>query len=381
VGILDHATFSNIKEQHKSLYTDVLGPWMAQIEQDLELQLLPEFEDTDGVYVEFNIAEKLQGDFEEQTRSLQSAVGRPWMTANEARGVMNLPHLEGDADELVTPLNVLTGGQASPRDGKALTPRPPLPSEQERGGEARTPGSSSVGTGEGKKQRVAEVEGALRERYTAKWAEVLGRHYRRQEAALLSAAGGKAAKAALVDGSWFDQERWDRELGADLLKLGLLTAGTWAALIKAVYGLEYDDEALEAGMVPWMEEHSRIQATYINDATRRSLDAALQDPQYEAPADAIKRVFALAVSAWVGRQAATAVTSAANFGSAEGARAGGLRTKTWHAGANPRPSHAAQDGVTVGIRDVFPNGLRWPGDPRGDAEDNANCNCTMTYGR
>ena len=116
VGILDHATFSNITEQHKNLYQDSLGPWMAMIEQDIMLQLLSEFDDTEGVYVEFNIAEKMQGSFLEQTQSLQSAVGRPWVTADEARARMNLPSLGGDADALVTPLNVLVGGQASPRD-------------------------------------------------------------------------------------------------------------------------------------------------------------------------------------------------------------------------------------------------------------------------
>lgn len=38
------------------------------------------------------------------------------MTVNEARAKRNLPALEG-ADELVVPLNVVAGGQASPQDG------------------------------------------------------------------------------------------------------------------------------------------------------------------------------------------------------------------------------------------------------------------------
>ncbi len=129
VGILDHATFSNIKDQHKQLYQDCLGPLLAMIEQEIALQLLSDFEDTENVYLEFNIQEKLQGDFEEQTKSLQSAIGRPYMTANEGRAKLNLPSRGGDADELVTPLNVLVGGQASPRDSapkaalrKTLTP-------------------------------------------------------------------------------------------------------------------------------------------------------------------------------------------------------------------------------------------------------------------
>jgi len=140
VGILDNATFSNIREQHRNLYQDSLGPWLAMIEQDIELQLLQEFDDTEGVYVEFNIAEKMQGAFEEQTQALQSAVGRPWMTADEARARMNLPSLGGDAEALVTPLNVLVGGQASPRDS----------------------GGKSVESGEGRVES-GDKAGALRE--------------------------------------------------------------------------------------------------------------------------------------------------------------------------------------------------------------------------
>lgn len=116
VGILDHATFSNITEQHKMLYQDTLGPWLAEIQQDLQLQLLPEFAGPQNVYVEFNMAEKLRGSFEEQAKQLQSSVGAPFMTRNEARGRANLPSLDG-GDDLVTPLNVLIGGQASPVDG------------------------------------------------------------------------------------------------------------------------------------------------------------------------------------------------------------------------------------------------------------------------
>ena len=93
VGILDHATLTNIREQHQNLYQDSLGPWLTMIDEDIDLQLLPEFEDSENVYTEFNLQEKLKGDFEEQVKTLQSAVGRPWMTADEARARMNLPSM------------------------------------------------------------------------------------------------------------------------------------------------------------------------------------------------------------------------------------------------------------------------------------------------
>jgi HK97 family phage portal protein len=102
VGDLDHATFSNIKEQHKQLYADCLGPWCEMVQAGIELQLLPEARDNDGIYIEFNIAEKLKGSFEEQATGLRMLVGRPLMTPNEGRARLNLPRIVDDpsADQL-----------------------------------------------------------------------------------------------------------------------------------------------------------------------------------------------------------------------------------------------------------------------------------------
>ena len=112
VGILDHATFSNIKEQHKQLYQDTLGPWTEMIQQEFEAQLVPDLEPSGKVYIEFNIGEKMKGSFEEQAASIQSSVGAPVMTRNEGRGLLNLPALDG-GDDLITPLNVANSGDAT----------------------------------------------------------------------------------------------------------------------------------------------------------------------------------------------------------------------------------------------------------------------------
>ena len=103
VGILDHATFSNIKEQHKQLYQDTFGPWLQMIEGEIRRQIiLEESADPDLVYCEFNIADKLKGSFEESVNSMRIAVGRPFMTANEVRARLNLPQITDDptADQL-----------------------------------------------------------------------------------------------------------------------------------------------------------------------------------------------------------------------------------------------------------------------------------------
>jgi HK97 family phage portal protein len=119
VGDLEHATFSNIKEQHKQLYADTLGPWLTMIELAVQLWLLPEVKASDDIYCEFNIAEKLKGNFEEQTSSLAVAVRRAFMTANEARARLNLPRITDDptADQLAAQ----QGGPANAVDANIAT--------------------------------------------------------------------------------------------------------------------------------------------------------------------------------------------------------------------------------------------------------------------
>jgi HK97 family phage portal protein len=128
VGILEHATFSNIKEQHKHLYQDCLGPWLEMIQAEVERQLLTECADQNGIYVEFNIAEKMKGSFEEQSASLRTLIGRPIMTANEGRARLNLPRIDdAEADELAAQ----QGGPASLDSGETFDALPPAEPDAE----------------------------------------------------------------------------------------------------------------------------------------------------------------------------------------------------------------------------------------------------------
>jgi len=115
VGILDNATFSNIREQHKNLYQDCLGPWLTMLQEELERQVLIECDDQRNVYAEFNIDQKLRGSFEEQASALQTLVGRPVLTLNEGRSRLNLPSIKDDpsANRVAQPLNMTTQGGAT----------------------------------------------------------------------------------------------------------------------------------------------------------------------------------------------------------------------------------------------------------------------------
>ena len=347
VGILDNATYSNIERQAKMLYTDVLGPWIAMIEQEIELQLLEDLDDTENVYVEFNIQEKLQGNFEEQTRALQSAVGRPWMTANEARGIMNLAQI-ANGDELVTPLNVLVGGQANPRDvdptkaTKALT----------------------------KALRISTDDSKLREEYERKWQALLVKTFNRQRDAILP----RLKSNEQINAIW-QEDRWNDELTDDFYNISMETALAWAKKVAA----QSDTELNEDELVNFIRESARIAATHVNESTRDQIAEALLE---EDSKSAIQKIFELAITVRALQFAISRVTSLSQYGGYKGAIQGGLVSKTWVVtSGNPRDSHAAINGEMVGIRERFSNGSRWPGDYHASAEENANCQCILVYNR
>jgi len=348
VGILEHATYSNISEQHKMLYTDVIGPWMALIEEDIDLQVKPDFDDVDNVYIEFNVAEKMQGDFETQTRSLQSAIGRPWMTANEGRGIMNLPRIDG-GDVLVTPLNVLTGGQASPNDSAPKEKQAEFKADEEH---------------------FSMVFPYLQEKYEEKWRNLLVKTFIRQQNAVLP----KVKNMLDINLLW-DTERWNTEVAKDFVALSWDTGIAWATEMAKALAIGLSEAILRS----YIEENARIAAEYMNLSTMTQLQNALTA---EDPKSAVEGLFEFALSTRVFSMAIGRVTSMSNYGAWSAAYQGGVKTKTWLVQSNnPRHSHSVINGETVRIRDKFSNGLRWPGDHLGGAEENANCRCVLVYNR
>lgn len=112
-------TYANMRAFRSMLYSVCLGPYYEAWKQSVNTQIVPLFPGW-NLYAEPNITSKLSGSFEEQADYLSTMVGGPVMTRNEARARLNLSPVEG-GDELIVPLNVTEGGQASPQSGKAVT--------------------------------------------------------------------------------------------------------------------------------------------------------------------------------------------------------------------------------------------------------------------
>nr|DAN91430.1 MAG TPA: portal protein [Caudoviricetes sp.] len=330
--------YSNMEAFRQSLYRDNLGPYIEAWQQ--AVAPLVEVFGTPEMYIEAFMDAKLRGNFEEQAKTYNTLVGAPIMTRNEGRAKMNLPNIEG-GDALITPLNVLEGGQASPHDVDSTKAAP------------RTKGDAA--------KSVKSFEHIVE--WSQRAQQLIAGFLERQ---------ARAVKAAYdAGGEYWDQERWDRELAHDLAQLAVPASESFASTQTHKLGVAADDYNAEM-TVAYLEALAAGRASIINAKTHDMLLAALAEGKtveefYKETnlnrALTIGAAFMAAVASWTAQEVGRQVMDGEGY-------------KTWIVtSAHPRPSHAAQDGVTVGINDVFPNGQAWPGDPSAGVDEVAGCMC------
>lgn len=341
-------TYASAKDNARALYSDCLGPVLQMLQQRINSFLLPRLGATPDTYVEFDLTEKLKGSFEERAQILQASVGGPWLTRDEARADNNLPPLpNGQGAEIITPLNVELGGQASPQDTH-MEESPALP-----------PGRPSENS------KSAEPEIRIKARSTKeedeKTAEVLKKFFERQKKSVLPKMGAKAA-------SWWDKKRWDKELADDLEpELDEISDFHGESTAKLLgYGYNADRTR------KYIRTLAEARAEIINESTYSKLKDA------EEPGGAFDKR-ALVDAVVIG---GTLALTCAAFGTRESvqqAQENGFDRqvyKRWVTGDNPRPAHAAMNGEEVPIDEPFSNGLNWPGDDMGPADETCGCNCS-----
>ncbi len=342
----NHASIDAFRQM---LYRDSLGPYITAWEQSVNAMLTPDLVDGRNLYVEASIESKLRGSFQEQAQIMQSATGAPWLTRNEARSKQNLPRVEG-GDELVVPLNVLIGGQASPNDS----------------------GTQNLRSGPVQlKSAGVRIKAVGREQDAKAAAAVVGKFFKRQRREVLSSLGSK-------DAEWWDEERWDDELTDDLLKLALRVSEEVAHETLDALGVEageYSVPQTKAFLLAVAAQRAKM----INATTRGQVQAALDDDLGEdAEGSTPAGVFDLAESSRSEQAGMTLATTLAGFAVTEAVKQLNRprTTKMWLVtSGNPRSSHAAMNGETVPIGSTFSNGAEWPGDSALDVDEVAGCQC------
>lgn len=343
-------TYASAKDNARALYADCLGPTLQMIQQRINSFLLPMIGADPSTYVEFYLDEKLKGSFEERAGILQSAVGGPWLTRNEARSDNNLPPIDG-GDELIVPLNVVEGGQASPKD---------------------THMDANAGCACHKHKSKAEpirLKAKSSKDEDEQMTEILKKFFKRQASSVIPKIGAKAA-------NWWDEERWNEELADDIEPLIDKIADAHGKEAADALGAKYNSRITRK----YLRALSEGRAAAINAATYKKLQEALDSEDEEDTPEHVFEVRENASSGTFGRSLATSVAGWAMVREApQQAEAQGIHKnveKIWVTGDNPRPEHAAMNGETVPVDKEFSNGCYWPGDDNGDPDTTCGCNCS-----
>jgi HK97 family phage portal protein len=389
VGAME-GTHSNIIALREQLYVDVLGTDIKFFEDAMNAGLKKLLRK--GQYIEANLDSKLRGTLAERNKIYQGAVGAPYLTVNEVRAMENRPAIEG-GDELVKPLNVTQGGQASPQDSA-----PPDNGQDIKDGQlARSTKAATFDP----KVRFAGVNKATDAMNSAMLAWYDG--FAQRVADLMGISkepppepeepAGKAIEKPYKPkepqnndlqlnqpGLNYDQMQAEQEALAQVMfehaKNVALATGT---MIYSGYSGELVPNFHKTDA--WLEQMTKRNSEEFMDYYNRQVLKPTYLPYQQVWEDAIRAgIFEL------GRQqfetfATINATRSHTFAARDMAKQLDMNdTKTWWTTSkNPRDSHKAQSGVTVKTDDYFPNGCRFPGDWDGGAEEVINCQCRIDY--
>lgn len=350
------ANYGGYAALRRDLYTRVLGPLIGRIEDALNAEIVPALAGGDAsVYGVLDRTEAQDGTLLERVQALQSATGGPVMTRAEARERLDLPYLEG-TEELIVPLNVIQGGQASPTDSGSqnLNGSDTNQLDHRQQDEAAEEGKSLA-------PKARMVLKAVTSRPSPSILEQMRRAY-------VDELQREGLSEATVEALAGRIEPFLAEQAVEAANGVILRSGTGTETIGRGAIRNYIRQMAEGKAGAAVEAAMRLLGAVSGD------DAA-QDTARETIEDLLSEDR-------LGLWADASTKDATGFGSQEGARRSGAVRKMWvHNGSShPRADHAAMNGETVDMDDTFSNGMRWPHDwGGGDADDIVGCNCDIAY--
>jgi HK97 family phage portal protein len=106
IGILDHATYSNISELRRSFYVDTIAPHLTLIEDTEQVQLIQDEIPwkRDGIFVEFDMGEILKPDPLQEAQSIMLLTSSGTTATNDNRKLKRMDPI-GDPEDPENPYN------------------------------------------------------------------------------------------------------------------------------------------------------------------------------------------------------------------------------------------------------------------------------------
>lgn len=301
--ITGEVNYASMTAAHRHLYQDTLGYWIDMLQDRIEQDFVPLFAGDPRVRIEFNLDDKLSGSFEEQASVMSTLVGAPVLLRDEGRARLGYEPLPGgEGDGIVTPLNVLIGGQASPQTPTEVPTEEPV----------KAVGAKAAAQEETRVQLEFLKRG--RANFEDACTQVLVRNFERQRSAGITAN---------------NVDRWNRELAYDLLGIAVETSKFFGEDAAKRIGGEYDT----GRTVAYLTKGAEITAEITN---RDTLDTLASGKDR-------KDVFDDAVNNRARQIAKSRTTMAMNFGIIEAGKQNDPEHKSAAAAPKAEPAPERDD--------------------------------------
>jgi len=222
-----------------------------------------------------------------------------------------------------------------------------------------------------------------------KFKKTVGKLFAEQKQDVLSKIDDPIFDADTQINVWmFGRKTWEkrfRDVGRELIKAAVFVNGL--RVMEDIPGVAVSFDIANPRAAKWIKDKAFRFAYEVNQTTETQLRKALKDaladgatvPQIKKE---VERIFGYAEGFRNERIARTEPIGATNYGAYEAIKQSGLvARKEWIATVDERTrdTHAALDGETVGMDEAFSNGLKFPGDQDGPAEEVINCRCTIGH--
>lgn len=342
VGILEHATFSNITQQDLEFLGDTLDPWLVLWEQTFNTEVLTERDQAAGIFAEFLRDAVLRMDPDARASAHVKYWGIGKLSINEIRAQDNQNPIEG-GDTYFVPMNMV------PLDN-ALDPPEPAPDAGEPTTTARWLPME---------ERSPAARQRLRRAYEPLFSDVASRIVRREVEQV-----GKAAKRLLatndVNGflGWVEQyyagevPRLQRDM------LAVLTSYAGAVAAEAHREVSGTEGELDLG--DFVVAYGGAFAARWAGGNKRQLGQLLGD----TPADQMAAAIEKRLLVWQDlRPAEVARNEAVQAGTAFARQAfvlAGTPRLAWRSHSGACPTCKEMDGRSVGQSEAFVGNLKNP---------------------
>ena len=218
----------------------------------------------------------------------------------------------------------------------------------------------------------------------------VGKLFKEQEKDVLSKIDSVTISdpKAQVDVWMFGRKTWEkrfRDVGKELIKTAVFVNGL--RMMDELPGVSISFDVDNPRAKAWIKRKVFKFAYEVNETTENQLRNALVDAidagsTIKEIQKEVERIFGYAEGFRNERIARTETIGSTNYGAYEAIKQSGLvARKEWIATIDDRTrdSHADLDGEQVELDEDFSNGLQFPGDPDGPAEEVINCRCTIGH--